>query len=437
MDGRKGCRKGIAVCLALLMGLSGCGRTEDAGAQMQTLPETLMEGSGVQSADEQAASVQAADGQGESGGSQMRGSGRLQYAENVQPLTGEQERLLLDYRNLYFASLEDFEQEEEIGSFFSNEEQAALADSAIAFQIGLRQMQNADYTLASWSYVLTLNEVTQEEDGSVHILALEDNVQNFSQNPEISSERYGGFHQFELEEVNGSWKISSHMMFDAVYMMLWNEGGWEEAARRYAQAVPEYLERAREGLLAREEDRNREPESVQAQHAYDRQAALVYAEQYVEERNSEWPDYGGRGGNCQNYASQVLFAGNIPMDAYGDAVWKWYSDEVSNEPGAQGRSSSWTGVDQFVQYAASNTGYGLAAETDAPYFEGEPGDLLHMGIDGEWDHTVVIASAVEDEEGNVVDYLVHSNTGNLRSYPASLYGYPEIILTKISGWNEG
>lgn len=268
-------------------------------------------------------------------------------------------------------------------------------------------------------------------------MARENNTQNFNQNPEIASERYGGYHLFELEQMEGSWKIRSHMMFDAVYMMLWSEGGGEEAALRYAEAVPEYLRLAQEQLQEREADREREPGELQAQYAYDRQAAEAYADRYVDKRNDVWPDYAGNGGNCQNFASQVLLAGGIPMDIYGDAVWKWYSDEVSNSPGAQGRSSSWTGVNQFVEYAAANTGYGLVAETEAPYFSGEPGDLLHMGIDGDWGHTVVIASAVTNGQGEVVDYLVDSNTGNLRNYPASLYGYPEIILTRIGGWNEG
>ena len=97
----------------------------------------------------------------------MRGSGELFYASEVPLLNEEQEQVILDYMNLYFSSLEDLEPQEEIASLFSDEEQAALADSAIDFQIGLRQMQDADYTLASWSYSLTLSEITQEEDGNV------------------------------------------------------------------------------------------------------------------------------------------------------------------------------------------------------------------------------------------------------------------------------
>lgn len=437
MDRKKGCRKNFvacqAACLALMLGLTGCTSLQQTAAETQAgtmQPLTEQETVTAETVETTAVVAEPAD-------SGMRGSGEILYASEVQPLSEEQEQLILDYMNLYFASLEDFEPQEEIAALFSDEEQAALADSAIDFQISLRQMQDADYTLASWSYSLTLNEITQEEDGSLHIFARENNTQNFNQNPEIASERYGGYHLFELEQMEGSWKIRSHMMFDAVYMMLWSEGGGEEAALRYAEAVPEYLRLAQEQLQEREADREREPGELQAQYAYDRQAAAAYADRYVDERNDAWPDYAGSGGNCQNFASQVLLAGGIPMDIYGDAVWKWYSDEVSNGPGAQGRSSSWTGVNQFVEYAAANTGYGLAAETEAPYFTGEPGDLLHMGIDGDWGHTVVIVSAVTNGQGEVVDYLVDSNTGNLRNYPASLYGYPEIILTRIGGWNEG
>ena len=437
MDRKKGCRKNFvacqAACLALMLGLTGCTSLQQTAAETQAgtmQPLTEQETVTAETVETTAVVAEPAD-------SGMRGSGEILYASEVQPLSEEQEQLILDYMNLYFASLEDFEPEEGIAALFSDGEQAALADSAIDFQIGLRQMQDADYTLASWSYSLTLNEITQEEDGSLHIFARENNTQNFNQNPEIASERYGGYHLFELEQMEGSWKIRSRMMFDAVYMMLWSEGGGEEAALRYAEAVPEYLRLAQEQLQEREADREREPGELQAQYAYDRQAAAAYADRYVDERNDAWPDYAGSGGNCQNFASQVLLAGGIPMDIYGDAVWKWYSDEVSNSPGAQGRSSSWTGVNQFVEYAAANTGYGLVAETEAPYFSGEPGDLLHMGIDGDWGHTVVIASAVTNGQGEVVDYLVDSNTGNLRNYPASLYGYPEIILTRIGGWNEG
>lgn len=163
---------------------------------------------------------------------------------------------------------------------------------------------------------------------------------------------------------------------------------------------------------------------------------MAYADQWIEERSGDWADYTGSGGNCQNYASQVLYAGGIPMDIQGDYIWKWYDDTVSNRGVAWGRSSSWSGVKQFIDYAAGNTGYGLAAEVDAPYDTGEPGDLIHMGVDSDWRHTVVITQPISDGSGQVVDYLVDSNTANLQDYPTSLYGYTDQILVHILGWNQ-
>ncbi|HJH62233.1 MAG TPA: hypothetical protein IAC84_03050 [Firmicutes bacterium] len=72
---------------------------------------------------------------------------------------------------------------------------------------------------------------------------------------------------------------------------------------------------------------------------------------------------------------------------------------------------------------------------DAPYDSGQPGDLIQMGTEGVWRHAVIIRALVRDEAGNTVDYLIHSNTNDLRNFPASLYCYPVFSLTRIIGWN--
>ena len=153
-------------------------------------------------------------------------------------------------------------------------------------------------------------------------------------------------------------------------------------------------------------------------------------------RNPEWADYSDYGGNCQNFASQCLCAGGIPMDIQGGAVWKWYGSTPSQTAEAQGRSASWTGVGSFRSYALENTGFGLVSQVDAPYYAGQPGDLIQMGDATVWAHTVVIRQLVRDGTGRTVDYLIHSNTNDMENYPASLYGYPELALIAIAGWND-
>ena len=94
-------------------------------------------------------------------------------------------------------------------------------------------------------------------------------------------------------------------------------------------------------------------------------------------------------------------------------------------------------MEEFLSYAGENAGgYGLAAVPDAPYYSGEPGDVIHLGRDGEWRHTVLIVDTVE-EDGETVDYLIDSNTADLRNFPVSAYAYTDQLLIRICGWNEG
>lgn len=141
--------------------------------------------------------------------------------------------------------------------------------------------------------------------------------------------------------------------------------------------------------------------------------------------------------SVQNFASQCLLAGGIPMDTEGPDIWKWYGPDPSETVLAEGRSPSWSGVNQFREYAMKNNGFGLSALVDAPYYTGQPGDLIQMGTADSLRHTVVVRDLATDAAGQTVDYLVHSNTNDMENYPASLYGYPVFSLIRIIGWNRG
>ena len=307
----------------------------------------------------------------------------------------------------------------------------------LEYGIQVRSSQRSDLHLTGYSSTLQVQSVQQEEDGNLRVMLREDVTQNFAQHPEVDSNVLDSFHMFELTQEDGSWKVVSHTGGqDRLYWTLSRslrngEGDVSDQMEQQAQELIELLQ----VNVARREQTSDEP-LPQAAKAYDRQAAVAYAKQWVTDRNDEWPDYSMSGGNCQNFVSQCLLAGGIPMDSSGDAVWKWYGDIPNNLPQMAGRSASWSGVDEFLQYAASNTGSGMVAVADADYYSGEIGDVLILGYDEEkLYHAVIITDVVTDEEGNVVDYLVHSNTANQESFPVSAYGYTYQVLVKICGWN--
>lgn len=389
------------------------------------------------------------DSAAESGGDESAAgtsSGTIAYASGVDALDASQEALLKTYLDTLYNALGQLEKVA-FTDLLADSSEAAFAASSLSLQVDMRANAPLDYSLTSYQYTLTCESVTLNEDGTVSVRASEDSTQHFAAFPDVDAQRLDAVHLFVLRQVNGAWQILSQAAPDALFSMLYTGSETEqpeyadtvavqETKALYMAQMPDYLSAY---LAARSTDLSGANDTAilsSADHPYDAAAALAYAAAYIDTRNPDWEDYSALGGNCQNFASQCLYAGGIPMDTTGESVWKWYGDDVSNSNGAYGRSTSWTGVDSFLFYAGSNTGSGLVAQIDAPYASGEGGDLLHFGTSDSFVHATVISQPVQNATGTTVDYLVYSNTSNLRNFPASLLGFSHCTVTKIFGWND-
>lgn len=178
------------------------------------------------------------------------------------------------------------------------------------------------------------------------------------------------------------------------------------------------------------------PITMTCDHSYDRDAALTYVLKYVTTRNPDWPKFDDGGGNCQNYASQMLYTGGIPMDITGSQQWKYYSSPIDTSNSKTGRSASWAHVGSFYNYARYNTGFGLCSKVDVNPYYAEAGDVGQVGYADMWNHTVVVVGTVKDKNGKVIDVLLNSNTVNLENYPLTAYVYPKSRIIKVFGWND-
>ena len=361
------------------------------------------------------------------------------------------ELAMMAYMDLYYGSLAALElcPQEELTALFAPEAalQAVGNHTVWDYLIQTRQLQNTDLSMTDCRYTLTLGRVEELETGAIRFMVEENSLQHFAAHPEVDSEVMGVRHIFEAVPGPDGWYLTVHMQLDSLYFSLFgdmDEGEINEKAFRDPkfQAVNEeyFTDRLNTLLAAAEADFDARWEGETAQlpeavHPYDRQAVVDYAHLHAQQRSEDWADYGRYGGNCQNYASQCLLAGGIPMDISGNAVWKWYGTTPNGYATPYGRSASWSSVESFRDYARRNRGYGLAALVDAPYYSGQPGDLLEMGLGDAWKHTVIITGLVADSAGNTVDYLVDSNTADLRNYPAGAYSYTKQSLVRIAGWN--
>lgn len=116
---------------------------------------------------------------------------------------------------------------------------------------------------------------------------------------------------------------------------------------------------------------------------YNREIAVNYAIKWAMRRNPAFYDYSKLGGDCTNFASQVLLAGGAGMN-YQPVLGWYYLDPNRKSP-------SWTGVDFLYNFLVSNQTKGpIGKETNPSSVE--VGDLIQLSYQGgaHFNHTLVI-----------------------------------------------
>ncbi len=342
-------------------------------------------------------------------------------------------KLIIDYMDAYYLSLYTLEKQDTT-VFFDNELAAAISDKAIQLLCETRKLHDFDFRLTSASYDLTVTDYSTE-NGEYHIDLLENDRMSFAFLPGISSSVWDIENHFVIRKSEEQYKIHD-LEKEQGYYLSFRDGceSTEEVEQTYSYLYGELKDQ----ITYIRDVLSHKPVTASAKtytNRYDRNAAIQYLEKYCHERNAEWFNYATTGGNCQNYASQALLAGGIPMDHYGDQQWKCYLNEgpydveVDEEENASGRSRSWVNVGYFYDYCRDNEGSGLVAEVNANIFSAEPGDIIIVGNET-LSHTVMISKIID---GHI---LVDSNSIDMKDFPLEAYTYMNVILIKILGFNQ-
>lgn len=160
-------------------------------------------------------------------------------------------------------------------------------------------------------------------------------------------------------------------------------------------------------------------------YKYDRYSALKYARRFAFDRNPNFYDFENIGGNCTNYASQVLLAGGCPMNY---KRWTgWFYGNVDY------RAPAWTGVEYLYDFLVGNKERGPIAR-ECTIEELEVGDLiqLNFGDDNTFDHTPVVVRI--EYPINLNNIFIAANTRDRFDYRLSNYYYTDIRYIHIEGY---
>jgi len=157
---------------------------------------------------------------------------------------------------------------------------------------------------------------------------------------------------------------------------------------------------------------------------YDREKALDYAHKWAFKRNPEYFNYDNFGGDCTNFASQVIYSGSGVMNYTPE--YGWYYINGNN------RTPSWTGVGPLYNFMIRNNGEGPFAE-QIDVKDIEPGDIIQISFHGGgvFNHSPVVV-----QTGNPVtldNILVAAHTYDRDYYPVTNYNWKEIRCIHIVG----
>ena len=148
---------------------------------------------------------------------------------------------------------------------------------------------------------------------------------------------------------------------------------------------------------------------------YQRQKAVEYARKWAFGRNPGYYDFQYLGGDCTNFASQVLYAGSGIMNY--TPTFGWYYIGVNN------RAPAWTGVNELYNFLINNRGPGPQGRV-VDLEEVEAGDIIQLkfGYGDRFDHSPVVVKRGENTPETI---LLAAHTGDAYNRPLASYNYRE------------
>jgi hypothetical protein len=159
---------------------------------------------------------------------------------------------------------------------------------------------------------------------------------------------------------------------------------------------------------------------------YNREKAVNYAIQWALQRNPQYYDYSSQGGDCTNFASQVIYSGAGVMNY--NPIYGWYYKN-GNE-----KSPSWTGVDYLYNFLVTNTSRGPFAEA-VSMTDLQLGDLIQISFVGNkhFNHSLPVTKL---DLPIYPDHIYTStHTPNALNRKLSTYTWVDIRFLHIKGVN--
>lgn len=151
---------------------------------------------------------------------------------------------------------------------------------------------------------------------------------------------------------------------------------------------------------------------------YNRQKAVEYAQKWALSHNPNFYQFEDIGGDCTNFISQCLLAGECDMNY--NKYFGWFYVDSNN------RSPSWASVEYFYRFLTTNTKQGPFA-TQTTLQNLKIGDIIQLRQGNVFNHTLIISKILNGE------IYICAHTDDSLNRPLSSYSYIEHRALHIEG----
>ena len=231
---------------------------------------------------------------------------------------------IIDFFDIYYLSMKELN-EYDMRYLFNDEVSSYINQAAMHFLVNYRLLNRNDLKLDKVKYSLNISKITKTED-EMKVLVLEDSIFNFSFMSNIESKTYNVENTFTFKKDNNEYKLVKYDKNADFYNLIKNDISETSTIEDIKKIADDALIDASSMI----DNDNNYYENIKTipvkkcDHKYDRDAATAYALSWITTRNPEYASFDNYGGNCQNYASQVLRSGGIPNDVGGFYRFKYY-----------------------------------------------------------------------------------------------------------------
>lgn len=294
---------------------------------------------------------------------------------------------------------------------YATEVNIALVDAALYQRVANVQNHYSGEHIKELNKRISFDYSTVDvDDETATAVVLMRKTFNYNICPDVDSDTLDEY-SIELKKENGEWKIViiNNFIPDDILFSIESQGidfSSLSSIKKYKNSIEESVIEYNSDISYSVENPIPMSLSQLSSSTYDASGAVAYANKYALSPNSNYFNNESGGGDCTNFASQVMHEGGGIPEHFGKSGYNncWFYTSSSN------RSTSWAGAQYLYDYMHSSDS--KIDYSSSNWSSISNGDLIQVGPTTNIGHSMIVTGVVYSSYGRSDLLVTYRSTKN-------------------------